>query len=176
MPGDNPGLLDALSSSSALDVDPWYDQVRKVFYHDDKAFRPLHFFSLRAQIEAWFGLVLMDSQPHITIQCDTPTEERNGPTGPRARPICVECDKDFSRAQELERHVRDKHMPRRQCPFCDFSWTRPDKIKAHILDFHAEKFTTEMLQALKTLCGRQVTEFVDAYNYIPDVDASQPMP
>ena len=90
--------------------------------------------------------------------------------GLRARPICEYCEEDFGRVQELTRHVKDVHMPRRRCPFCDITWTRPAKIKAHLIADHAEKFTAEVLKGFKALCGRRVTEFLDAYDYIPEVD------
>jgi len=87
--------------------------------------------------------------------------------GLRARPVCTYCGEDFGRVQELNRHVKDIHMPRRRCPFCDVTWTRPAKIKAHLIADHAEEFTEEVLIGIKALCGRRVTEFLDAYDYIP---------
>jgi hypothetical protein len=88
-----------------------------------------------------------------------------------ARPVCVYCSKDFGRIQELKRHVKEKHMPRRRCPWCDFLWTRPDKIKFHLLSNHAERFTAEVLEGIKALCGRRFVEFVDAYDHGNDVEA-----
>lgn len=85
----------------------------------------------------------------------------------RARPVCGTCGGDFGRDQELKRHVKDIHMPRRRCPFCNVTWTRPAIIKAHLIDDHAEQFTEEELIGIKALCGRRVTEFLDAYDYIP---------
>ena len=87
------------------------------------------------------------------------------------RPVCVYCSKDFGRVQELKRHEEEIHMPWRRCPFCDFMWARPHKIKAHILTKHAETFTAEMLEAIKTLCGRRIVEFLDPYDYGPDLEA-----
>jgi len=59
------------------------------------------------------------------------------------------------------------------CPFCPFTWTRLCKIKARLISDHLEIFTAEMLQRIKTLYGRRVIEFVDAYDYhIPDVEAT----
>ena len=91
--------------------------------------------------------------------------------GLRARPVCEYCEEDFGRVQELKRHVKDIHMPRRRCPFCDITWSRPAKIKAHLIADHAEKFTAEVLKGIKALCGQRVTEFLDAYHYIPEVDS-----
>jgi hypothetical protein len=68
--------------------------------------------------------------------------------------------------------MKDIHTPRRQCPFCKFMWTRPAKIKAHLVTDHAEIFTAEMLERIKALRGRRVIEFVDGYDYVPDVEAT----
>jgi hypothetical protein len=67
--------------------------------------------------------------------------------------------------------MKDKHEPRRQCPFCDFLWTRPDKIKSHLLKKHAEGFEPEILEEVEKLCGRDVVEFVNAY---PTAGATSP--
>jgi hypothetical protein len=193
MPGGDLGQFDASSGSSINEANSWCrDQVRKASDYGDSACQPLHFHFLRVQIEAWFALALglqpnsppheanttpfhHSAQPHRTKGRSTIQNvigRRDRTIGSKPRPICACCNKGFGRAQELERHVRDKHMPRRQCPFCDFSWTRPEKIKAHIVGYHAAKFTADLLQAIKTLCGRQITEFVDAYTYIPYVEAA----
>ena len=102
-------------------------------------------------------------------------DRRSRTTGDREQPICVYCNKEFGRSQELKRHVKDVHMPRRRCPFCPFVWARPGKIKAHLVADHAERFTAEILEGIKALCGRRVIEFVDAYDHIPDVDATLPL-
>jgi len=103
------------------------------------------------------------------------TDQRSRTSGGRARPICVYCDKEFRRVQELKRHLKDIHMPRRGCPFCPFMWTRPGQIKAHLIADHAEQFTAEVLEGIKALCGRRVIEFVDAYDHVRDVEATSPL-
>lgn len=86
-----------------------------------------------------------------------------------ARPHCAQCNKVFGRVQELKRHMRDKHMDRGRCPFRLFNWTRPDKIKAHIVTHHAERFTAEILEGVKGLCGQNVIKLVDAYDYASEL-------
>jgi len=61
-------------------------------------------------------------------------------------------------------------MPRRRCPFCNVMWTRPTKIKNHLIVDHADKFAPEILEGFKALCGRGITEFLDAYNYLAVAD------
>jgi len=39
---------------------------------------------------------------------------------------------------------------------------------------HAKTFATEMLEGIKTLCGRRVIECLDAFDYVPDVEATLP--
>lgn len=56
----------------------------------------------------------------------------------RRRPV---CKKDFGRRPKRERHVRDKRMPRRRCPFL---WSRPSKIRAHLMIDHAKIFATDI--------------------------------
>jgi hypothetical protein len=91
--------------------------------------------------------------------------------GGKVRPVCVHCNQDFGRVQELYRHVRDKHMPRRRCPFCGFMWSRPDKIRSHLLANHAERFTAEMPEGVKALCGRDIVEFVNGFDHGLDMEA-----
>ena len=111
-------------------------------------------------------------EEHLTIQNIIEDNQNQSRTiGRGERPVCIHCSKHFGRVQELQRHVKEIHMPWRRCPFCDFMWTRPGKIKAHIMAEHAERFTAEMLEGIKGLCGRRIVEFLDAYDYSPDVDA-----
>jgi hypothetical protein len=107
---------------------------------------------------------------HVNFQDATEDQPSStmGASG-KVRPVCVYCKKDFGRAQELKRHVKDKHGPRRRCPFCDFIWIRPSNIKAHLMAEHAEGFTAEMLEVFKALRGRRVIAFVDAYDHEPYV-------
>ncbi|KAI0278448.1 hypothetical protein BC826DRAFT_655248 [Russula brevipes] len=84
----------------------------------------------------------------------------------KIRPVCIYCKKSFGRAQELKRHTRDVHMPRRRCPFCGrFSWSRPDKIKAHLIAKHRQNFISELLDRVKALQGRDIVEFVNTYDH-----------
>ena len=85
--------------------------------------------------------------------------------GGKAQSVCVQCGGVFKRLQELKRHIRDKHMVRRRCPFCTFRWSRPNNIKVHIISEHAETFTAELLEAIKGLRGRDVIAFVDGYGH-----------
>jgi hypothetical protein len=84
-------------------------------------------------------------------------------TRDRVRPTCEDCNKDFFRVQELERHLKDVHTPRRECPFCDFMWTRPDKIKPHIVAKHQDIFSPEMLANIQSMFGKQIVAFVDGF-------------
>lgn len=43
-------------------------------------------------------------------------------------------------------------------------------MKAHLKVRHAKKFTAEMLEAIGALRGRRFIEFMDAYDYYPDLD------
>jgi hypothetical protein len=80
---------------------------------------------------------------------------------PKAKFTC--CKKKFGRIQELKRHQKDVHEPRRQCPFCPLQWTRPGKIKRHIKSCHGDKFTAELLGEFKALRGKEIVEFLDGY-------------
>ena len=64
---------------------------------------------------------------------------------------------------------KTRHMDRRRCPFCTFRWSRPNNIKVHIISKHVERFTAELLEAIKGLRGRQVIAFVDGYDNEPDL-------
>jgi hypothetical protein len=142
-----------------------------------------------AQIEPRFSFVTMGPQPDYPAhdasatdlhyykkphgtrgRSNSTTDQRKRTRGRRARPVCVHCNKDFGRIQELKRHLIEKHAPPRRCPFCDVPWTRPSGMKAHLMARHAEKFTAEMLEAIKALRGRRFIEFIDAYDYCPDLD------
>ena len=79
------------------------------------------------------------------------------------RPTCTvaDCKKDFARVQELKRHLKDRHEPRRQCPFCHFRWTRPNNIKVHLLAKHRGRFTPELLITIRALRGQMIVAFLD---------------
>jgi len=49
-------------------------------------------------------------------------------------------------------------------------WTRPTKIKNHLIADHADKFAAGILEGFKALNGRRITEFLDAYNYLADME------
>src|SRR5712671_7553356 len=68
------------------------------------------------------------------------------------RPGCRYCYKSFGRAQELKRHEREIHSPRRQCPFCMVKWSRPDRIRSHLIATHKEILTPEIC-VTSTLCA-----------------------
>ena len=79
--------------------------------------------------------------------------------GGKLQSVCLHCGRVFKRIQELKRHMVDKRMVRRRCPFCMFRWSRPNNIKVHIISEHAEIFTAEILEASKGLRGRDVFFF-----------------
>ena len=100
------------------------------------------------------------------------TEDRR-PSGPVKESI-----KQFITIRQLYCHpvtvdyIRDKHTDRRVCPFCTFRWSRPNSIKVHIISEHAERFTAELLEAIKGLRGRDVIAFVDGYDNGPELPVS----
>jgi len=103
---------------------------------------------------------------------------RNRTTGctGKPHPACAYCSKDFGRIQELERHVKDAHMPPHQCPFCPFMWTRPAKLKDHLMADHAKIFSPEIQEKIKPLRGQAFIKFLGEYVRRLDVGAtSQPM-
>jgi hypothetical protein len=80
---------------------------------------------------------------------------------------CQDCRRQFKRAQELKRHLKEKHEPWRQCPFCKFEWTRPDKIKHHITTYHQDKFTAEVMAEFRALNGKKMIAFLDGFDHGP---------
>ncbi len=80
---------------------------------------------------------------------------------------CTVCDRTFKRAQELRRHLKEKHEPWRRCPFCKFEWTRPDKIKLHITTYHRDRFATEVMADFRALYGKKVVAFLDGFDHRP---------
>lgn len=109
------------------------------------------------------------SQPRVTGGHELIQRPRRGGkrTSTRSSPgvkhhSCLQCkNTSFTRIQDLNRHIRDVHGPRRRCPFCDFQWTRPDKIKTHIVTDHWDIFTPELLGDIRGLRGQQIVTFVD---------------
>ena len=93
-------------------------------------------------------------------------------TAVRRRPTCTDCKREFVRVQEFKRHLKDKHEPRRQCPFCNFRWTRPDVIKAHLLAKHRPNFTAELLVRIQALRGQRIVAFLDGYDYGSNVEVA----
>ncbi|KAH9032877.1 hypothetical protein EDB85DRAFT_2145274 [Lactarius pseudohatsudake] len=85
------------------------------------------------------------------------------------RPLCGTCGQSFGRPQDLKRHVIDKHMPRRQCPFCFYEWSRADKIKAHLTEVHRDVFSAEILQGICSLRGQAVIEFIQTYEMLRSI-------
>lgn len=50
---------------------------------------------------------------------------------------CDECDKKYTNGQNLETHVRTKHMGMRfECYLCDKKYTEKQAIKRHLLKNH----------------------------------------
>lgn len=189
--GTNQELLGHSTGRSALEVTVGYDQGWHALDHGDEASRPWHFDS-PATITVLPACVHVESQSnfppheastlrlplirvnsnvsqaqphetgeHVTIQSAQGHGQRTS-TRRSARPTCTDCNRDFLRIQELKRHLRDVHEPRRQCPFCGFTWTRPDKIKDHIITNHCSKFTAEKLEIFKALCGQNIVAFLAA--------------
>jgi hypothetical protein len=101
----------------------------------------------------------------------------NSPGG--ALRFCRPCGKSFIRNQELRRHWKQVHMPKRECPFefCRHEWTeaRPAKIKDHITEAHGSELLAVVgsellpvvLQKIRDLRGKAVLEFVDAWAFDP---------
>lgn len=79
----------------------------------------------------------------------------------------MDCKRQFKRAQELKRHLKEKHEPWRQCPFCKFEWTRPDKIRHHITTSHQDKFTAEVMAEFRALVGKKMIAFLDGFDHGP---------
>jgi hypothetical protein len=63
------------------------------------------------------------------------------------------CDRKYRRAQELRRHIKDKHRQPKKCPFCRFKWTRPGQIRAHLKTDHEDRFTEKEQQEIHRLRG-----------------------
>jgi len=80
---------------------------------------------------------------------------------------CEICGRCFKRPQERTRHLRQVHQPQRKCPFqpCAYNWKRPDKINAHITNVHGSKLCPLVTEGVRALRGKEVTEFVDAYDF-----------
>jgi len=85
---------------------------------------------------------------------------------------CQDCKRQFKRAQELKRHLKEKHEPWRQCPFCKFEWTRPDKIKHHITIYHQDKFTAKVMAEFRALYGKKMIAFLDGFDHGPRARAN----
>jgi len=83
--------------------------------------------------------------------------------------VSLHCGSVFKRILELKRHMIDKHMARRRCPFCAFRWSRPNNIKVHIISKHAKRFTAEILEGIKGLRGRDVIAFIGGYDCGPEL-------
>ncbi|KAH9036275.1 hypothetical protein EDB84DRAFT_1437696 [Lactarius hengduanensis] len=75
---------------------------------------------------------------------------------------------ELGRPQDLRRHIIDKHMPRRQCPFCSHEWSRPDRIKAHLTEAHRDVLSAEVLQGICALRGQAVVNFLETYEPLHD--------
>ena len=96
---------------------------------------------------------------HIGSQRSLQTESVQRPVdGDRASREwrCCACrDKTYQRAQELKRHIRDKHQQPHKCPFCHTKWTRPEKIKTHLIAAHRDRFVEEEQREIRHLRGRK---------------------
>jgi hypothetical protein len=176
-PCDNSVLPGALPGGSTFEATGYdrYGQVRTILHRGViELSRPWNFHPSCVQIGARPVLDQMGQQPnsppygtggHFTFQDAIPEGQRSHNVDGKVRPVCIYCNTSFGRDQELRRHINDIHTPRRRCPFCQFMWARPDKIKAHIVADHADKFTADMLEGIKTFCGRRIVEFMDAYDH-----------
>jgi len=146
--------------------DAWFDflrmEIQLNFPRDEVSTRGLYYHDFRSNVVS--QIQPHGSLAHSLIQ-NIANDQRRTMSGGKARPVCTNCSIVFGRIQEYKRHIRDKHTDRRRCPFCDFQWSRPNIIKVHLVSKHAEKFTPEILERFKGLRGREVVEFVDAYDY-----------
>lgn len=71
---------------------------------------------------------------------------------------CGVCrDKKYGRAQDLKRHIRDKHQLPQECPLCRIKWTRPEKIKKHLITYHRGLFTEAIEGEISHLRGQKNT-------------------
>ncbi|KAH9019164.1 hypothetical protein EDB85DRAFT_581922 [Lactarius pseudohatsudake] len=99
------------------------------------------------------------------LATDVQAVEAPGGGDDGAFPLCGKCNLMFQRPQEFKRHVVQVHRPPRQCPFnpCTYKWKRTEKIKAHITNKHRNELCPEVFQAVSALRGKDIAEFVDAY-------------
>jgi hypothetical protein len=81
------------------------------------------------------------------------------------RPRCAICGEDFGRIQELERHIRDVHTPKHQCPFCTVEWSRPYKIMAHLMEKHRDSFSAETWKEISALQGQKLINFLTLFTF-----------
>ena len=75
--------------------------------------------------------------------------------------------KNFTRPQDLARHIREVHDPDspRKCPLCPpdrRAWKRPYLLKDHLTDVHHEEFAEDDIERISLLKGKNVLAFVDA--------------
>ena len=69
----------------------------------------------------------------------------------------VNCGKSYSRPQDLERHIREKHQIPPKCPFCDTNLARAEKIRRHLIIMHQDRFTEKELRQIRRLKSRTHT-------------------
>ncbi|KAN0131184.1 hypothetical protein V8E53_011076 [Lactarius tabidus] len=102
-----------------------------------------------------------------------PAQVEGAGTSSDVRPLCDTCGKSFGRPQDVRRHIKDLHTPRRRCPFCPHEWSRPEKIKAHLTDVHRDLLSAENLQGICALRGQQVFVFLDTFAFIHSAELAQ---
>jgi hypothetical protein len=75
------------------------------------------------------------------------------------RHYCAYCDRKYRRAQELRRHIKDKHQQPEKCSFCNFKWTRPEQSG------HISKPTTKVVSPRKK--SRNLADYEDRMTRCP---------
>lgn len=102
-----------------------------------------------------------------------PAQAEGAATSSYVRPVCDACGKSFGRPQDVRRHVKDLHTPRRQCPLCPYEWSRPAKIKIHLTDVHRDLLSAEDLKDICTLRGQMVAVFLNSFASIHSTELAQ---
>jgi len=181
-PQNNPMFSTASTAGLTAEVSKGYHQAWPASYHGDEASRPLYFdyalpvtaitttLPFYVQLGPQYDFPPCQTQPlgarehgHPTIQDarDHGNRSVRSKVKPTMKLTC--CEREFGRIQELKRHQKDVHEPRRQCPFCTFEWTRPGKIKGHIKSRHRDQFSAKLLGEFESLRGKEIVGFLSVY-------------
>jgi uncharacterized C2H2 Zn-finger protein len=133
-----------------------------------------HYYENRTHSNDTFQVLSYGTTQKGSIPNATTSTQRNA--GKRERPRCPVCEKDFGRTQDVERHIRDIHTPKKKCPLCDMEWTRPESIKAHLINQHSGDFTTDTRNEINALRGRDVVQFLELFTLCRDMQVTSALP